>query len=101
MLIVCKRAKKEKNAKIKELSKEKISKWEENELFAHIIFTFEGCFSKDSSKEKSSWNKEKNHWKNDLDNFPAYRSSWFNTRNTLYTKEKLIKILTGDVSLPN
>lgn len=107
MLTVCKRAEKKNKAKTRKLSEENFEP-KENKMFTYITFNFKIFLSENSesldeenselSNEKSSLDEEKDNWKdNDL---PAHRSSWLNIGNTPYVKEKLVKILAREVSIP-
>ena len=99
LLAACERAEKEKEAEIGELSEEENSEQEENETFTHTALSSEGSLSGDSSEEESS-SDEEGSWEVDPDSLPARRSSWLDTGNTPYAKEKLVKILAGEVPIP-
>lgn len=100
LLAACKRAEKEKEAETGELSEEENSEREKNKTFTHTALSSEGSVSGDSSEEESSSDEEENNWEDDSDSLPARKSSWLDTRNTSYAKEKLVKILAREVPIP-
>lgn len=100
MLTACEQAEKEKEAKIGELSKKENFKWKENEMFAHTTLSLEAFFSGNPLEKESFLDKKEDNWEDDPDGLPAYKSSWLDIENTLYTKKKLIEILVGDVPIP-
>ncbi len=59
LLTACKQAEKEKKAETGELSEEKNSKREKNEMFAYTSLSLKSSFFRDLLEEESSLDKEK------------------------------------------
>lgn len=71
-------------------------------MFAYTTLSFEDSLFQDLAKksfldEESFSHKEEVNWKDNLNRLPARKLSWLDTKNSPYVREKLLKILAGEV----